>query len=316
MDLPNRRFVLSMLLVVLAGCRGAVQGDTSPTLPSSPASPTTTAFPSPIPTTQAPIDSCPVSLPNVSKSPDEYYVSTINSYQNDDGTLFTPLWPGGKVIFSPRGPGRILSDGSLGMKWPWYRTIPGEVLIDGRRLDALAPPMPTVILKGVPDGYGETGFHAGGLLFPSEGCWEVTAKVGDASLTFVTLVVKVPFEPAWPKWLPEGVIEKDTDITALPKSLRYIYSSSIGDEGEISFETTQGLPDNPTSYPEAAQQLVTVNGQQGVCVQGVWDKQGQWQAEAEAGTLDWVADGFSYRISYTGLKLRCEDLLRMADSPP
>jgi hypothetical protein len=29
-----------------------------------------------------------------------------------------------------------------------------------------------------------------GLSFPTEGCWEVTGAVGDAELTFVTLVLK------------------------------------------------------------------------------------------------------------------------------
>jgi hypothetical protein len=65
-------------------------------------------------------------------------------------------------------------------------------------LDAATAPMPTAILRDAPDGYGETGFHPSGLLFPSAGCGEVTAKVGEASLTFVTLVVRIPFDPAWP----------------------------------------------------------------------------------------------------------------------
>jgi len=32
------------------------------------------------------------------------------------------------------------------------------------------------------------------LIFPTEGCWEVTGRVGDASLTFVTLVVRGEWE--------------------------------------------------------------------------------------------------------------------------
>jgi len=43
----------------------------------------------------------------------------------------------------------------------------------------------------IPDGYGDTGFQATALIFPTEGCWEVTGKVGEASRTFVTRVVKV-----------------------------------------------------------------------------------------------------------------------------
>ena len=49
--------------------------------------------------------------------------------------------------------------------------------------------MPQVILRGRPDGYGETGIHPSTLIFPSEGCWEVTANVGETTLTFITLVI-------------------------------------------------------------------------------------------------------------------------------
>ena len=217
---PNKRLlVLSVAAIVLVACASAsapqegvapsaqpsanLLTDT-PLLPPSPTLTTVTPFPSHMSLTKSAIISCPVSRPNVIKSPAEHYISTINGYQNDDGTLFTLLWPGSKVTFSPRGSGHISPDGSLGMKWPWYRTISGQVIIDGRRLDAPAPTMPTIILRGKPDGYGETGFHPSGLIFPSEGCWEVTGRVGNASLTFVTLVVKVPFGPLWPGWLPEG----------------------------------------------------------------------------------------------------------------
>ena len=34
-------------------------------------------------------------------------------------------------------------------------------------------------------------FQPSTLIFPTEGCWEVTSRVGDASLTFVTRVVKI-----------------------------------------------------------------------------------------------------------------------------
>jgi hypothetical protein len=41
----------------------------------------------------------------------------------------------------------------------------------------------------IPSGYGDSGFQATGIIFPTEGCWEVTGRVGEASLTFVTLVI-------------------------------------------------------------------------------------------------------------------------------
>jgi hypothetical protein len=202
----------------------------------------------------------------------------------------------------------------------WDRGVRGQLTVTGRRLDAPAPPA-----QGLYDmsGYGDIGFQAGAIYFPSEGCWEITGRVGEASLTFVVLMVKVPFGPAGPHWLPEELLIKDRDITGLPKTIREIYGPPIWGEGrvtwgegEVSVETTQGSREPSTPYPEAAQQRVTVNGQPGVCVQGAWDEQGQWQAEADAGALEWSAGGFSYRISHVELGLGCEDLLRVAGSPP
>jgi hypothetical protein len=74
------------------------------------------------------------------------------------------------------------------MKFGWWRGVSGKLTIEGFRLGASVPPIQT----SVPDGYGETGFQATGILFPSEGCWQITGRVGEASLTFVTLVIKVP----------------------------------------------------------------------------------------------------------------------------
>ena len=46
-------------------------------------------------------------------------------------------------------------------------------------------------MKGeVPEGYGAEGFQASTVVYPGPGCWEVTARVGGASLTFVTQVVQ------------------------------------------------------------------------------------------------------------------------------
>lgn len=72
------------------------------------------------------------------------------------------------------------------MKYPWWRAVVGKLTIEGRRLDAPAPPLGAWI----PDGYGLTGFQATAIIFPTEGCWEVTGKAGEASLTFVMIVVK------------------------------------------------------------------------------------------------------------------------------
>ena len=110
---------------------------------------------------------------------------TDNSYGN--GKLWTILWPEGTIVLQAGRSGHILSNGSLSVKQMWYRGVLGKLTIHGRRLDTSAPPL----RASVPDGYGDTGFQASALIFPTEGCWEVTGQVGEASLTFVTRVIKV-----------------------------------------------------------------------------------------------------------------------------
>jgi hypothetical protein len=125
---------------------------------------------------------CPVTKPNGSTPPGER--SCPNCLGNGD--QWAGLYPEGKVVFSPGGPGFVLEDGSLSMKFWWWRGGRGRLTITGRRLDATAPPL----RARIPEGYGDTGFQATALIFPTVGCWQVTGKVGESRLTFVTLVVK------------------------------------------------------------------------------------------------------------------------------
>jgi hypothetical protein len=132
--------------------------------------------------TTTPPPPCLVTAPNGSAPPGE--PPSPDYYSN--GQLWTVLWPDGQVIFEPGGPGSINADGSLGMKWGWWRGVEGQLTIEGRRLDAPAPPL----RADIPEGYGESGFQVSALIFPTEGCWEVTGRVGETELTFITLVVK------------------------------------------------------------------------------------------------------------------------------
>jgi len=117
-----------------------------------------------------------------------------NSYGNRQLSLGPfGLWPDGTVVFKPGGAGFITPDGSLGMKFGWTRGVRGQLRIEGRRLDAPASPL----RSHVPSGSGEIGFQATFLVFSTPGCWEVTGRVGDASLTFVTKVIKIGDGPSW-----------------------------------------------------------------------------------------------------------------------
>ena len=163
------------------------------------------------------VRTCPVSLPMTFLKPP---LGVGGNYSNPQQTLFTHIPEGGKLVFkAPRqrgyrgawptdmypGPWPIdigkwpgsllplypLPDGSIPIKWGWDRVgITGTLQIEGRRLDAPAPPL----RAHVPPGYGDTGFQVSTLIFPTEGCWEVTGRVGSHTLTFVVLVLRLrPF---------------------------------------------------------------------------------------------------------------------------
>jgi hypothetical protein len=128
-------------------------------------------------------DWCPVTRPNGMTPPTER--PSAGHYGN--GKLWTVLWSG-TVRFEAGGPGSIEPDGALSMKWPWWHD-PGEPLrIEGRRLDGEEGPLRSYI----PGGYLGSTFQATALIFPTPGCWEVTGRAGDASLSFVTLVSQTP----------------------------------------------------------------------------------------------------------------------------
>ncbi len=123
--------------------------------------------------------SCPVTVSNGSTPPGE----KPSPDYHGDGSLWTGLWPAGKVIATSA---YVLPDGSIQMKWPWWRGVQGDLKIAGRRLDGSSPRLGA----DIPSGYGSTGFQASILLFPRAGCWEVTGTVGTHSLVIVTMVVK------------------------------------------------------------------------------------------------------------------------------
>jgi hypothetical protein len=103
-----------------------------------------------------------------------------------NGQIWTVLWPDGDIVFTPDGPGEIRADGSLAMKFPFWRGegVRGEMVITGRSLHR-----PGLSMRAeIPDGYGDEGFQATALVFPEPGCWKVTARAGDAALIFVTKV--------------------------------------------------------------------------------------------------------------------------------
>ena len=171
-----------LAIAVVTACTG------SPAVPHQAAShqaASRAAPPRPQPLTRAAASRCPKTIisrvagpPGV--SPADMGPPGMSAYGN--GTLVVVLDVHGVIVASGD---MVNPDGSIGWKFPWWRLVYGHLAITGRRLDAPAAPLASF----VPDGYGDIGFQASGVTFPSEGCWQVTGTIAHTSLTFVTLVI-------------------------------------------------------------------------------------------------------------------------------
>ena len=175
-------FLALAAALVVAGCSaGSDDTDTRPAGETESPSLASAAPPRP--------GICPLTLPN-ERTPHGQANAGMN---HGNGRLWTTMWPHNVLIASGS---YILPNGSVWIKWPWWRSVRGRLSVTGRRLDADAP----ALTADIPSGYGNRGFQPSGLTFPTEGCWRITGAVGDARLTFVTLVLKA--ERYWPKAEP------------------------------------------------------------------------------------------------------------------
>jgi hypothetical protein len=103
-----------------------------------------------------------------------------------NGSIWTSEWPDGTVTFRKGGPGFVEPDGSLKMKFFWLLAGPGPLTVTGKRLDGAA----AALRVDMPDGFENAGFQPSSLIFPTPGCWEITAKTSGPALTFVTKIVR------------------------------------------------------------------------------------------------------------------------------
>ena len=164
-----------VVALLLAACTAGSVGEKTPDPASSGSmmDPTdVNGTPHPTPET-----ACPVTLPNGHNPPGQ-----ASRLSHGNGRLWVELYPRG--VIRPAYYGRARPNGAIAVKFPWTRGVPGHVKITGRRSDADAPSL----RSSVPDGYGRTGLQSTAVIFPTTGRWEVTGRVGSASLTFVTKV--------------------------------------------------------------------------------------------------------------------------------
>lgn len=127
---------------------------------------------------------CPVTRPNGNRPSRQ--PRSVGWYGN--GLLWAGLEADGTYSV-PRD--RVAADGSIGNKLLWVTAPPWDKpTVSGVRIDAAAPPLRVL---GVNTGSFQSGdvdpSHMSAVSFPTSGCWRLTARVADVSLTYVVEVV-------------------------------------------------------------------------------------------------------------------------------
>jgi hypothetical protein len=59
---------------------------------------------------------------------------------------------------------------------------------------------------------------------------------------------------------------------------------------------------------------VKVNGHDAVYAHGSWDQSQNWNSSADSALPSWQGGGFTYVMSYSGLRLSQTDMIRIAES--
>ena len=148
--------------VVLTACKVIDAADSStPSMSSADSTPATVCSPT------EPVWVEPPDDPAVGGSPEHGYY-----YVNKDSSIWASAWWTGEEE-------TYLQVSEEGIKVGWFRPTGAELEITGRRLDGHSPPLDAHVPCCYP-----TRFQATGLLFPTEGCWEVTARAEDSELSF------------------------------------------------------------------------------------------------------------------------------------
>lgn len=125
-------------------------------------------------------NACHITKPVWDKPPNDSAVQDAPEYGyyflNEDRSIWASAWWANQdenYLHSNKGE----------IKVGWFRPAGSELVITGQRIDAQAPPLEAHIPCCYP-----TRFQATSLFFPTEGCWEVTAKAADSVLSFTLWV--------------------------------------------------------------------------------------------------------------------------------
>jgi LysM repeat protein len=123
---------------------------------------------------------CPVTQANGSLPPGTQTSENQEVMNYGNGELWTIVPPDGKIHMLPDNQ---LPNGSFALNWPWWKRTDAHFSFEGHRLEAEAAEL---IVEMSEPFYNLTSPT---LIFPTTGCWEITARAGEASLTLVVEIV-------------------------------------------------------------------------------------------------------------------------------
>jgi hypothetical protein len=123
---------------------------------------------------------CPLTEPVWAKPPEDSAVQDPPAFGhyfvNSDRSIWASAWWTGQEEYQ-------LQASEEGLKVGWFRPAGATLEITGQRLDGQASPLEAHVPCCYP-----TRFQATGLVFPTEGCWTVTARAAESELSFVVWV--------------------------------------------------------------------------------------------------------------------------------
>lgn len=129
-------------------------------------------------------NSCPVTVPNGSKPPGQ----PRNVTWHGNGLLWAAWLSRDGIYRVP--PERVNPDGSIGTKLYWATSPPRRApVISGQRLDAPAPPFRVLGANMGSFSGALNPSWATPVVFLTPGCWRVTARVLDVTLTYAVDVL-------------------------------------------------------------------------------------------------------------------------------
>jgi hypothetical protein len=129
-------------------------------------------------------DTCPVTRPSGMKPRglrgDRWY---------GNGKLWVLLPPGGVLRVTP---GQVNPDGSMFDKPGWVPTgVRGALVVRGRRIDGAAPPLRVHSVNWGHNTVTGRGSWRSAITYPTAGCWRLTGRVRDVTLSYVLKVERL-----------------------------------------------------------------------------------------------------------------------------